>query len=168
MWGWPHCRYCTPFLMLSVRLISFMVSVWFQKTHQFFHRWEWMILHLLACGSNICTKGSTYIKASKVEHTNNKGKHTIFIHMYYKNFFLNSSSEKCKVSHTKLNTLSIVLITEDCKAEKSHILVNTVHTIKITSTAWQKLCLPPTAGMTKSQLNTQLVTSMMNCRDNTN
>jgi len=68
-------------------------------------------------------------------------------------------------SHTqKLNTLStgIFLITEDCKAEKSHTLVNMVHTIKITSTAWQKLCLPPIAGMTKSQLNTQLVTSMMN------
>jgi len=93
---------------------------------------------------------------------NNQGKHTIFTHMYYKNFFLIHHLKNRK-SHTKLNTLSIgiFLITEDCKAEKSHILVNMVYTIKTTSITRQKLYLPPIAGMTKSQLNTQLVTSMM-------
>lgn len=66
--------------------------------------------------------------------------------------------------HTKLNTLCIhiFLITEGCKAEQSHILVNTVHTIKTTSITQQKLFLPPIASMTKSQLNTQLLTTMMN------
>ena len=64
----------------------------------------------------------------------------------------------------KLNTLyiGIFLITEDCRAEKSHILVNMVHTIKTTSITWQQLCLPPIVDTTKSQFNTQLVTGMMN------
>lgn len=51
---------------------------------------------------------------------------------------------------------------EDCKAKWSHILVNVVHTTKTTSITRQKLFLPPIAGMTKSQLNTQWLTTMIN------
>lgn len=149
--------------MVSVRLISFMVSIWFQKTLQFFHRQKWMILHLLACGSNICTK-EAHISKPVEKSTWITSRNTSYSPICTIRIFFLIHHLKNGKSHIELNTISIgiFLIIEDCKAQKSHILVNMVYTIKTTSITWQKLCLPPIAGMTKSQLNTQLVTSMMN------